>query len=42
MCREVEECDDTKPKSQDRSLKTHLSNGDSDEIVVIVSFIFSS
>ncbi|XP_024031322.1 myosin-4 [Morus notabilis] len=33
--REVEECDATKPKSQDRSLKTHLSNGDSDESVVI-------
>ncbi|GMN32216.1 hypothetical protein TIFTF001_003566 [Ficus carica] len=33
--REVEECDETKPNSQDRNLKTLLSNGDSDESVVI-------
>ncbi|KAL5551731.1 hypothetical protein UlMin_001907 [Ulmus minor] len=33
--RDVEECDDAKSKSQDMSLKTHLSNGDIDETIMI-------
>ncbi|PON86432.1 EEIG1/EHBP1 N-terminal domain containing protein [Trema orientale] len=33
--REVEECDQVKPRSQDRSLKTHLSNGDTDNNIRI-------
>ena len=40
-CRVVEECDDTKPKP-DRSLKTHLSNGNLDEILAIVSTILKA
>ncbi|XP_062074262.1 COP1-interactive protein 1-like [Humulus lupulus] len=33
--REVEECDEVKSRPQARSLKTHLSNGDSDENIRI-------
>lgn len=38
VCRDVEECEDAKAKPQGRSLKTHLSNGDTDESIMIVSF----